>query len=191
MQATLPIAPLRPTRSHRQPLITFERVHDEDGLAAADSLLQGYGRSLRQQYREEPELAELIAEGLGWRQPDGSLAVDWQPPLGRLLLAWVDAEPAGCVALRPRAHGGGFAGEIKRLYVRDAFRGLGVARLLLHRIGREARQAGYRRLLLETGDRMDAARRLYRSAGFEPIPPYRRLPGDLTHRFQAMCLVLD
>lgn len=91
------------------------------------------------------------------------------PPMGRLLLASVDGASAGCVSLQQLA---GDTGEVKRLYVRPAFRGQGVGGELLRHLIRNARDIGYRRLVLDSGGFQQAAHALYRRAGFVDIEPY-------------------
>jgi putative acetyltransferase len=86
-----------------------------------------------------------------------------------LLVARVDGASAGCVALRPLD---GQTGEIKRLYVRDAFRRAGVGRALVTHAIALGREAGYARLRLDTHSTMTAAQNLYRSFGFTEIPAY-------------------
>ena len=93
------------------------------------------------------------------------------PPAGTLLLArGMDGEVLGCVAVRPLPLPG--ACELKRLFVRNAGRGTGAGRALLAAALGFAQHAGYGRMLLDTLPVMDAAQRLYRAAGFAPVPPY-------------------
>ena len=102
-----------------------------------------------------------------------SLPGDYAPPGGALLLAFVDGQLAGCGAMRalPEADYAD-ACEMKRLYVRRAFRGFGLGRLLAQALLDRAAQAGYSNMLLDTLDDMEAARSLYEALGFEEIPPY-------------------
>jgi len=100
-------------------------------------------------------------------------------PEGLVLLArTVGGEAVGCVAYRP------FEAEIcemKRLYVAPSWRDRGAGRRLCDRLLAEARAAGYRRMLLDTGDWLKAALTLYRGLGFAPIPAYYHnpLPGTV------------
>jgi ribosomal protein S18 acetylase RimI-like enzyme len=105
---------------------------------------------------------------------------DYAQPAGALLLALVDGAPAGCVAMRALPESDHTnACEMKRLYVRRAFRRFGLGRLLTQRLMDLATQAGHSCMLLDTLDDMEAARGLYTSLGFEEIPPYyfNPLPG--------------
>ena len=105
---------------------------------------------------------------------------DYAAPGGALLVALVDGQPAGCGALRPLPDADyPNACEMKRLFVRRAFRRFGLGRMLAQELMDLATQAGYGTLLLDTLDDMEAARGLYASLGFVEIPPYyfNPLPG--------------
>mgnify|MGYP003339402574 FL=1 len=92
-------------------------------------------------------------------------------------MAWVDGELAGCCALRPLDEVDVVnAAEMKRLYVRPAFRRFGLGRLLAEAVLDAARQKGYSSVLLDTLDDMEAARALYEELGFIEIPPYYHNP---------------
>jgi putative acetyltransferase len=98
---------------------------------------------------------------------------DYAAPAGALLLAYVDGELAGCGGYRPLADCDyANACEMKRLYVRRAFRRFGLGRMLAEALIDAARRAGYSCMLLDTLDDMEAARGLYGALGFAEIPPY-------------------
>jgi putative acetyltransferase len=103
-----------------------------------------------------------------------SLPGAYAAPSGRLLLAHYEHQPAGCVGLRNL--GNGFC-EMKRLYVRPAYRGQGLGRILAERVIAEARGIGYERMRLDTiASSMKDAVALYRRMGFKEIAPYRENP---------------
>jgi putative acetyltransferase len=107
---------------------------------------------------------------------------DYAEPRGALLLAWVNGSVAGCCALRPLDSSDYTnAAEMKRLYVRPAFRGLRLGRQLAEGILDAARSAGYSCVLLDTLDDMESARALYEDLGFEEIPPYYHNPHAGAH----------
>ena len=95
------------------------------------------------------------------------------PGRGAFLVARSGGVPAGCGAVRRLEAGDA---EVKRMFVVPAHRGRGIGRAVLEALEREARALGVRRLVLETGTRQQAALALYRSAGYDPIPPF----GDYT-----------
>lgn len=116
----------------------------------------------------------------GFEEELAQLPGAYAPPAGLMLLALVDGAVAGCGAFRnlpdvdyPNAC------EMKRLYVRPAFRRFGLGRLLAQALMDRASQAGYSSMLLDTLDEMEAARGLYESLGFEEVPPFyfNPLPG--------------
>lgn len=115
-----------------------------------------------------------------------TLPGEYAAPRGALLLAMVEGQVAGCCGLRPMdAVDYPNASEMKRLYVRKAFRGFGLGRLLADAILDAARQAGYQCVLLDTLDDMEAARALYDDLGFVDIPPYYHNPIPGAHYLKA------
>jgi GNAT superfamily N-acetyltransferase len=123
----------------------------------------------------------------GFEQELASLPGEYAPWSGMLLLALVNDEPAGCVALR--RFGTNSASEddeilaeldvceMKRLYARPKFRGIGVGRELVDAILKCAAAIGYRRMRLDTvPSEMGTAVEMYLRLGFVEIPPYRENP---------------
>lgn len=101
----------------------------------------------------------------------------YAPSSGRLFLVSVDGKTAGCIALRKLEDG---ICEMKRLYIRENFRGFGLGNKLIEKLIVEARLAGYKKMRLDTlPDKMSKAVKIYESHGFRRIPPYYPNPyGD-------------
>lgn len=111
---------------------------------------------------------------------------EYGAPRGALLAATVDGAFAGCCAMRPLdASDYPNACEMKRLYVRSEFRGLGVGRLLAEGTMDLARIGGYDCILLDTLNDMESARALYHELAFEEIPPYYYNPIPGAHYLKA------
>jgi putative acetyltransferase len=100
-----------------------------------------------------------------------ALPGEYEPPQGRLALARVGGEPAGCVALRSID---ATRCEAKRLYVRPKFRSQGVGKTLLEWVIAEARSAGYSEMLGDTMPVMERALAMYERIGFERTGPYAK-----------------
>lgn len=98
-------------------------------------------------------------------------------PGGRLYLAYWDGELAGCVGMKKLD---GVTGELKRLYVRPAFRGQRLGRKLVERIIEDARSLGYIRLMLDTMPELVSARHMYENMGFHVTERYNNSPLDTT-----------
>ena len=124
----------------------------------------------------------------GYKESVLELVAEFAPPGGRLLLASFDGHVAGCAGLRRLSPE---IGEIKRVYVRPAFRRKRVGRALIEAIISAARTIGYRKLRLETASFMEGAQALYRSLGFDLIEPYREIPEVMRHLGVFMELNLE
>jgi ribosomal protein S18 acetylase RimI-like enzyme len=143
-------------------MLKIRQATSAEDLRHARALFEEYAASLGFDLGFQDFAAELAG-----------LPGDYAPPRGRLLLAFHEDQAAGCVALRELEDG---VCEMKRLYVRPAFRDLHAGRALVEAILREAREIGYARMRLDTVPAMERARALYRRLGFREIPPYRYNP---------------
>ena len=135
------------------------------------------------------EYALSLSVDLCFQNFDAELAGlpgEYVAPSGALLLALLDGEVAGCGALRPLPEADyPNACEMKRLYVRPAYRRYGLGRLLAQALLDHGLQSGYSHMLLDTLDDMEAARGLYASLGFEEVPPYYFNPIPGAHYLKA------
>ena len=105
------------------------------------------------------------------------LKVKYGRPEGRLYLALWEGEAAGCIALRKLDEQ---CCEMKRLYVRPAFRGHKIGDALVDRVIQDARAIGYRYLLLDTLPFLESAIHMYQKRGFYEIPCYNDSPVETT-----------
>lgn len=94
-------------------------------------------------------------------------------PGGRLYIAFYDGEAAGCVGLRKIDEKNC---ELKRLYVRSAFRGKHIGNTLIKQIIKDAKEIGYSHILLDTLPFLTSALCLYKACGFYEIPSYNNSP---------------
>jgi carbonic anhydrase len=137
-------------------------VDDEAALASVRTLLQEYWDS----FGFTPCFQNFGDELAG-------LPGAYAPPGGRLAIATVNGQPAGCVALR---RVDALRAEAKRLYVRPSYRGLGLGRALLEWAMAEARTEGYLEIVGDTMPAMREALALYDRMGFERATPYAEKP---------------
>ena len=140
--------------------------------------------TVRSLFREYAEAIGTDLEYQGFAAELAALPAPYIPPNGALLVAHAGLEVAGCAGLRPID---GHTGEMKRLYVRPAYRSWGLGKRLVEAVILAARQAGYSELRLDTLPSMALAQALYHRIGFVEIPPYNNthLPGT---RFYSLKL---
>jgi ribosomal protein S18 acetylase RimI-like enzyme len=132
--------------------------------------LVAHARMLFQEY-EQAIGVDLCFQGFA--DELATLPKPYVAPHGRLVLALVGTEVAGCAALRRIGDG---VGELKRLYVRPPFRGRGLGKRLVDTLLEDARTIGYRAVRLDTLPTMTEAIALYRALGFTEIAPYTANP---------------
>lgn len=112
----------------------------------------------------------------GFEDELASLPGKYAPPSGRLLLAFVEDEPAGCIAMRGLSDD---ICEMKRLYLRENARGHGLGNRLIEALISESKAAGYTAMRLDTfPPKMGKAVGLYESHGFYPVEKYYDNPHD-------------
>jgi putative acetyltransferase len=147
------------------PQLTISSAESPAAIAEVRDLLREYWESRKLEFTYfnfDREIANLPG--------------DYAPPAGKLLIASCQGEPAGCVALRKLENE---ICEMKRMYLREKFRGRGFGRSLADAIIAEARRIGYRKMRLDTiGPTMREALHMYLRMGFQEIPPYRHNPLD-------------
>lgn len=136
----------------------------QDDIAMARQLFEEYAASLNfslcfQNFDEELN----------------GLPGDYAPPEGALLLAYSSENVAGCVALRALEAD---VCEMKRLYVKPAFRGVGLGKKLVDAIIAEGRKRGYSAMRLDSAPMQERAQELYRKVGFVDIASYNSNPMD-------------
>lgn len=168
-----------------RPIPRFGLYVRYDGSRCFEKRFDDANREVRVMRRAaaDPAVAELLAAaadetanrygGSGQRQ----FPVN---PAARFVVATVDGVSAGCGALQPIDDQ---TVEVKRMYVRPAHRGAGIARRVLAALEDLAVGSHYPLIRLETGSRQPEAIRLYESAGYRPIPPY----GPYVHSPLSLC----
>lgn len=155
--------------------ILLSQVANEAQVAVARALFREYAEAIGVDLEYQGFAAELAA-----------LPEPYVPPRGALFVAYAGDDVAGCVALRRLDER---SGEMKRLYVRPAYRSSGFGQCLVEAVIRIARDAGYAELRLDTLPSMASAQALYRRLGFVEIAAYNttHLPGTRFYSLELGC----
>jgi GNAT superfamily N-acetyltransferase len=151
-------------------IIEAENDHHFEQVAA---LMRDYLLWMRRRYHRHGEMLDAYFDEREWESELTDLEGHYGAPHGGIVIALVDGMPAGCVMARGI---GEDVCEMKRLFVRPAFQGLGLARAMIKKLARVCNRRGYMQMRLETGVLQTEAIRLYRSLNFTPIAPYYACP---------------
>jgi GNAT superfamily N-acetyltransferase len=144
-------------------MLRLEKIDDEKGLNEVRVLFKEYLDELNENLCFQSTDEELVSPLKKYGKPHGSL-----------ILAYWDNAPAGCIALQPLKEA--FVCEMKRLYVRPSYRKHGIGDKLVATLITEARKKGYKKMVLDTLERLQAAIKLYSKHGFVNTSAYYTNP---------------
>jgi ribosomal protein S18 acetylase RimI-like enzyme len=147
-------------------MLKIEPVATASQIAGIQELLRGYFSW----FFELIPGSDQVAAFSGWQQEITTLPTCYFPPTGCFLLATLDGQAAGCIALKSDDPG---TGELKRMFVHPAFRGQKIGEHLVDALFEQARGYGYKRVVLDSHRSMVKAHEIYRKLGFEEVdaPP--------------------
>lgn len=134
-------------------------ISGSDRLEEIEKLFEEYKAELNVDVSFQP--TDITAE---------EISKIYSEPKGKIYLAIVENEPAGCMAFHQMENKSNC--EIKRLFVRPKFRGLSIGKILMQKAIEDAKNLGYKEIYLDTLSTLKSACRLYEKLGFEQIPPY-------------------
>jgi GNAT superfamily N-acetyltransferase len=172
---------MRSALSHFDPIeddrtVSLVAVQTPAQLAAAAELMRAFVCWQHVRHGEHRERLDVYFDPIGFEEELARLPKPYDRPGGTLLLATVGGNPAGCIALKSLDDR---SCEMKRLYLKPEYHGLGIGRLLVSRLIEEASAIGYTSMLLETGPLQVEALGLYAALGFRRVASYRHLPDCL------------
>ena len=156
-------------------------------MDAVRALMRAFIAWHRGRHQQDLALIDSYFDADAFEAELAGLPGKYAPPRGSLLLATMEDQPVGCVALREID---ATSCEMKRMFVYPERQGHGVGRALADAVIRDARAIGYRRMLLDTSIRQVEAQALYRRLGFRDIAPYYDLPEALRNWLVFMELPL-
>lgn len=142
-------------------------------IEAVREIMRSFVAWHRERHIQDRQLIDEYFDAGAFDDELRSLPGEYSPPRGCLLLATMQQQSVGCVALR--RIDGEFC-EMKRMFVYPRYQGHGVGLALGTRLIENARAAGYRAIRLDTSVRQAEAKALYARLGFRIIEPYYELP---------------
>lgn len=157
-------------------MLNVEQARTHAQLDDVRTLVRAFVAWHRERHVEDLALIDRYFDAAEFEAELSGLPGKYAPPKGSLLVAHIDGQPVGCVAMRDLGDG---VCEMKRMFVPVAFRGQAVGKALAHQIIADARTAGYGRMRLDTSIHQLEAMRLYEKCGFRRIEPYYALPDDM------------
>jgi ribosomal protein S18 acetylase RimI-like enzyme len=161
-------------------MLKIEPVNDASQIADIQGLLRGYFEWF---FELVPGSSEVAAFS-GWEQEINKLPSCYFPPSGCFLLATVDGQAAGCVALKsddPEI------GELKRMFVHPAFRGQQIGERMVESLFVQAQLNGFKRVILDSHRSMTKAHEIYRKLGFVEIDA----PTDFPDHLRQVVVFMD
>jgi GNAT superfamily N-acetyltransferase len=151
-------------------------------------LMRAFNSWHRARHPQDLDLIDSYFDAVAFERELASLPGKYLAPDGALLLALVDHQPAGCVALRKLSLE---ACEMKRMFVYPEYHGRGVGKALGKAVIEAARRARYRVMKLDTSIRQTEAQQLYSRLGFRLIEPYYEVSDELRNWLVFMELELN
>ena len=163
-------------------LKVYQAETDQDRLFIRElfwEYLQWANTKINEEFRVNFDIETMLEE-------DMQNLDKFYPPEGRLLLAEMNEGIAGLACMRRIKEN---IVEVKRMYVRKEYRGLGIGKTLLERLIEEAKELGYLKVRLDSARFMEAAHSLYRSNGFYEIDPYPE--SEIPEEFQSHWVFME
>jgi putative acetyltransferase len=168
-------------------MVEISYATTQQQLDSVRNLMRAFVDWHRQRHQADIALINQYFDAKGFEEELATLPGKYAPRKGRLLLAKLNDQPVGCVALREI---NSQSCEMKRMFVYPQFQGKGVGRGLAEAIVHEAKTIGYSLMRLDTSFRQVEAQNLYQSLGFKHIDPYYEVPPEFKNWLVFMELSL-
>ncbi|WP_296743434.1 GNAT family N-acetyltransferase [Mesorhizobium sp.] len=157
-------------------MLSVRQAQSNAQLDDVRTLMRAFVGWHRERHADDIALIDRYFDAAEFERELAGLPGKYAAPEGSLLVAHLDDEPAGCVAMRDLGEG---VAEMKRMFVPVSMRKRGAGKALAEQIIADARLAGYRRMRLDTSIHQSEAMQLYEKCGFRRIEPYYALPDDM------------